>query len=338
MFSQLWRRMTGGDRTAHARNAGTPEAAHAADAEAPARAAAPAPRVADAASLQRSLDWRAQVLLEGAPAGLARTDAPELVAALRTAHDTVIRQVPLAAQRALAAARDPETPLARITSLFEADPSLAQSLLRQANSAWYRREGPPCTSLAAAVPRVGLKGVQSVLMSSMVEQLLCRPGGAFDAYAQKVWSHMQRTAPIARAIAPAFGADPETAYSLALLHDAGKLVVFDHLSRLRHDHRRELRVPEPFFRKLLLHLHEPIGGLAALRWDLGPEAAHAIAEHHRRGHDPGRDPLAECLHVAERVELAHTNFAPLDWDAIAREGAVTADLGDVQERLQRLEE
>ena len=93
---------------------------------------------------------------------------------------------------------------------------------------------------------------------------------------------MQRTAPVARAIAPAFGVDAETAYSLALLHDVGKLVVFDHVSRLRHDHRRELKMPDLFFRQLLAHLHEPLGGLAVLRWDLGADAARAVAEHHRR--------------------------------------------------------
>jgi HD-like signal output (HDOD) protein len=344
MFSQLWRRLTGGEdaRTAAEVPAAVPAVAAPAPANCAPSAEATAPLesapLSTEASLHRSLHWRAKVLLDGASREALSSDGPELVAGLRNANEMVIRQPPLAAQQALLVARDPDSPIAKVTLLFENDPMLAQALLRQANSIYYRRDGTPCTSLNTGVQRVGMKGVQGVLMASLVQQLLCRPGGLYDALVQNVWSHMQRTAPIARAIAPAFGLDGETLYSLALLHDVGKLVVFDHLSRLRHDHRREIRMPEPFFRQLLFHLHEPIGGLAALRWDMGAEAAHAIAEHHRRPAPEKPDPLTECLYVAERVELAHSNFTKLDWESIWDEGAITGDVLAVQDRVRQLEE
>ncbi len=345
MFSQLWRRLTGGSAAPAATSAPAPTTPAAIEAPLPAEPSVPitkdetraGPPVATEASLHRSLHWRCKVLLDGASRDAKHSDGPELVESLRNANDAVIRQPPAAAQRALMVARDPNTPVDRVTTLFENDPMLAQGLLRQANSVYYRRDGTPCTSLHTGVQRIGMKGVQGVLMASMVQQMLCRPGGSYDTLVQKVWSHMQRTAPIARAIAPAFGVDPESAYSLALLHDVGKLVVFDHLSRLRHDHRREIKMPDHFFRQLLGHLHEPIGGLAVLRWELGPEAAHAVSEHHRRVPPEVRDPVTECLFAAERIELAHTNFTKLDWDAIWADGALTADVAAVQERLNQME-
>ena len=356
MFSQLWRRLTGGRESSDTTSTpapGAPAGGAAPAAVAPTDAGPAAlpensPRAAEAAAepgadataalLQHAMNWRARVLLDGAATEIRGTDAAELVEVLRSANDTVIRQVPLAAQRALAVARNPDAEVAEVTRLFEKDPTLAQGLLRAANSIYYRRDGAPCTSLHTGVQRVGMKGVQGVLMMSMVQQMLCRPGGAFEPLVQKVWSHMQRTAPIARTIAPAFGFDPETAYSLALLHDVGKLIVFDHISTLRHDHRREVRLPDAFFRQLLWHLHEPLGGLAVLRWNLGSEAAHAVADHHRRQPPPRPDPATECLFVAEHVELAHTNFTKLDWDEMWREGALTADAVDVQERLRDAQE
>ncbi len=341
MFSQLWRRLTGAressvsvadspERNAIAATASAPEAALAPP--------APAPEVATEASLHRSLNWRTRVLMEGASREAKTSDGPELVEALRTASDSVIRQPPIAAQQALRVASDPNSPVSRVTTLFENDPMLAQGLLRQANSIYYRRDSTPCTSLNAGVQRVGMKGVQSVLMTSMVQQMLCRPGGVYDTLVQKVWSHMQRTAPVARAIAPAFGVDPESAYSLALLHDVGKLVIFDHVSRLRHEHRREVKMPEVFFRQVLLHLHEPLGGLAVMRWDLGSDAARAVAEHHRRPLPAGPDRVTECLYVSECVELAHTNFTRLDWEKIWEDGGITTDVVEVQDRLARMEE
>jgi len=345
MFAQLWRRLTGArESSAPASVDSAPVAistiAGPSDDDAPpaTAATAPAENVATDASLHRSLNWRCKVLLDGATREARLSDGPALVEGLRTATDSVIRQPPAAAQQALRVASDPNTPVAQVTRLFENDPMLAQGLLRQANSIYYRSTGAPCTSLHAGVLRVGMKGVQGVLMSSMVQQMLCRPGGAYDAQVQRVWSHMQRTAPVARALAPAFKVDPETAYSLALLHDVGKLVVFDHVSRLRHEHRRDVRMPDPFFGQLLGHLHEPIGGLAVLHWDLGGEAAHAVAEHHRRPVPAEPDLVTECLHVSECVELAHTNFTKLHWDRIWEEGGITTDVIAVQELLRQMED
>ncbi len=347
----LWRRLTGGKEQKPSAAAPAPPAPAAAAPPAPAvsrlaesaespdsPAAAAEPVVATEASLHRSLHWRAKVLLDGASKEALASDGPQLVETLKKANEAIIRQPPDAAARAINLARNPNTPLPQIVTLFENDPMLAQSLLRQANSVYYRRDGMPCTALSAAVQRVGMTGVLSILMASMVQQMLCRPGGAYDAQVQKVWTHMQRTAPIARATARAFEVDPEVAYSLALLHDVGKLLVFDHISMLRHEKRRDVRMPDQFFRQLVWHLHEPLGGLAALRWDMGGEAAYAISEHHRRPVPEQTNRMTECLHVAEAVELAHSNFTKLDWDAIWTNGAITADVAAVQDRLRSMEE
>ena len=105
---------------------------------------------------------------------------------------------------ALRVANDPNSPLSKIVSLFEHDPMLAQALLRQANSVYYRRGDATVNSLGAAVQRVGLQAVQSVLMGALVQSTLGRPGGAYNGLVTKVWTHMQRTAPIARGLSRAF--------------------------------------------------------------------------------------------------------------------------------------
>jgi HD-like signal output (HDOD) protein len=341
MFSQFWRRLTGtpgaSTSTAAAPTSGPAEPAAT---PAPVREVAPKGeiRVATEESLRRSLTWRSRVLMEGAGEDIMRSDGPALVAALTDANESVIRQPPAAAQRALRVASNPETPMPKVVELFENDPMLAQALLRFSNSVFYRRDSQPTASLQSAVQRVGMNGVQTVLTASLVQTMLCRPGGAYDALVQKVWTHMQRSAPIARTLAPAFGLDAETMFSLALLHDVGKLVIFDHISTLRHDKRRDLKMPDLFFRQMLWHLHEPIGGLSVLHWGMGGEAAHAVAEHHRRPAPDTPDTVTECLFVAESIELAQTNFAKLDWEAVWKNGAVTTEMGSVQERMRKTDE
>lgn len=285
------------------------------------------------AALDRSLEWRSKVLLEQTTGGARLGDGPAIVTSLQDPEGGVIRQIPFAAQQALAVSRNPMSSVGDLVRLFERDPTLTQSLLKTANSAWYRHNDEVVVSIAAAVQRIGMQAVENVLLASIVEGMLCRPGGAYGVLVNKVWSHMLRTAPLAQRLAPAFDVDPEAAYTLALLHDVGKLAVFDYISALRQGLHREVRMPEPFLHEMLMRLHEPVGGRAALRWGLGVQAARALSEHHRRPVPAAPDPYTELLYVAERMDLTvHCRFEPPDLEIIWAEGGITADRAAVQRR------
>jgi putative nucleotidyltransferase with HDIG domain len=285
------------------------------------------------AALDRSLAWRSQLLLERSAGAAQLGDGPAIVTSLRDPEGGAIRQIPFAAQQALAVSRNPKSSVRDLVKLFERDPTLAQSLLKTANSAWYQREDEAVVSITAGVQRIGLKAVENVLLTSIVAGMLCRPGGTYGVLVGKVWSHMLRTAPLAQRLAPAFGVNPEMAYTLALLHDVGKLAVFDYISALRQGLHREIRMPETFLNELLVRLHEPVGGRAALRWGLGARAARALAEHHRHPVPDTTDPLTELLYVAERLDLAaHVRFEEPDWAALWADGTITTDRAAVEQR------
>jgi putative nucleotidyltransferase with HDIG domain len=282
------------------------------------------------AALDRSLEWRSRILLERSASSAQLGDGPAIVNSLQDPEGGVIRQIPFAAQQALAVSRNPASSVGDLVKLFERDPTLTQSLLKTANSSWYQREDEAVVSIAAGVQRIGLQAVENVLLTSIVGGMLCRPGGVYGVLVGKVWSHMLRTAPLAQRLAPAFGVDPETAYTLALLHDVGKLAVFDYISALRQGLHREIRMPEPFLNEMLVRLHEPVGGRAALRWGLGARAARALAEHHRRPIPATPEPLTELLYVAERMDLSvHVRFDRPDLESIWADGMITADRATV---------
>ena len=295
------------------------------------------PVEATESSLQRSLRWRFKVLLDRATREELQSDGPRIASRICAQDSNLVRQPPTAVQEALRVARNPMSSYGQVIALFERDPALAPALLRHANSAFYRREGPPLVSLHDAAHRIGMGGIDAVLTSAMVSGLLCKPGGIYDDYVQKVWTHMRCTAPLARWLAPAFGVDPEKAWVYALLHDVGKLIVFDHLTSLRGEWRRELKIPPAYFHQLLAHVHEPLGGLAMLKWGLGGEAARVVSEHHRRVAPPTRDPHAELVHVAEALDIAHANKREFDWEAVWREGAIHVDRAEVERLLPEWE-
>jgi HD-like signal output (HDOD) protein len=245
----------------------------------------------------------------------------------------LVRQPPVAAQRALALTRDTDTSVSKLVALVERDPTLGQALLRYANSAYYATDGGPCTSFAAAIQRVGMGGVHNVVLGALLNVLMCRPGGAYQVLAEKSWSHMVRTAPIARAFAPAFDVNTDEAYAIGLLHDAGKLVIFDRLGSLRTHLRRDLAIPYTSLAALLRMLHEDLGALAALQWGLGANIARAIAAHHRAPVPQVQDSLSEVLYLAERCDISVQHRRPIDLESLWRDGELTGSRLMVEEIL-----
>ncbi len=147
---------------------------------------------------------------------------------------------------------------------------------------------------------------------------------------------MVRTAPLARDLAWLFDVEPEQAFALGLLHDVGKLAIFDRTATLRTAQRADFVLPAPTLSRTLRMLHAPLGGLCALGWQFGDDAARAIAEHHR---EPRPDPpnrFTEVIWLAERVDLAVVNGRPIDAVELWREGGLSGDSGKAQAILDEL--
>ena len=295
-----------------------------------ARAPSVAPPSVTVSALWEIITERVNQLLAEIPESQTKSDAPTVFQMLADSLDTSIAQPPHAAQRALAVSRNPNSGVDELARLFASDPGLAQALLSHANSPFYSGLGDHCSSLASAIQRIGSSGVESVLLSSTVRGVMCRPGGRYDALVDQVWSHMVRTGPIARQIAPAFGVEPERAFSMALLHDAGKLVMFEQVSNYRKNQRREVTLSLHQLLSALKRLHEPIGGLAALRWGLEERAVRAIAHHHRDPVPHHHDALGEVIYLAEKLDLAAINGIPVDLDALWVHGGLSGDSSAVR--------
>ena len=263
-----------------------------------------------------------------------RGDALVFFERISKSGEKTVRQPPAAAQRALDLLRR-DVPVPELVKLVEQDPVLAQSLLRFANSA-ANSTGARMTSLAESIRRVGTQGLRSVILSSMVEGTLCRPGSAFDGMVKQVWEHMIRTAPIARVLAPGFGVVPDEAFTLALLHDVGKLVLFDRIGTLRAELRRDVKLSPQFMPRLLSGLHEVLGGAAALRWGLGRAAVGVVSAHHRRSETPEPNLAAECVFIAERLDLAMVKGQPANLVRWFEDGRLLASYDAVAPLVERL--
>jgi HD-like signal output (HDOD) protein len=228
--------------------------------------------------------------------------------------------------------------IADLVALVSQDSGLAQRLLRYANSPLCARGGLRCVSLNGAIQRVGTCGVENVLLSHMVDGMLCRPGSNYDELVRQVWNHMLRSAPLAHRLAPSFGVDPELGYTLAMLHDCGKLALFERISRFSASWGRDLNLPRHFLLWAVKRLHEPMGGLAALQWGLGPNAAWSIAHHHRDPVPELEDRASEVVFLAERVDLSVVRGTPLHAELVWAQGRLSGTPELLETLPERLDE
>ena len=236
-----------------------------------------------------------------------------------------LRRPPAATQRAMSACRREDVSVETLVGFLEQDPSLTQAILARANSAYYSRGGPRCLALGDAIVRQGRQSVHSVLLEQAINSLVFVGSESLRQMIDRVWSHMIRTAPLARDLAPMFGVEPEQAFVLGLLHDVGKLAIFDRMARLRTAQRSDFSLAGPTLSRTLRLLHGPLGGLCALGWQLGDDAARAIAEHHR---DPIPNPpnkFTEVIWLAERLDIAVANGQPIDAAELWRVGRLSGD-------------
>lgn len=236
-----------------------------------------------------------------------------------------LRRPPTAAQRAMSVCQREDTSIETVVAVLENDPALTQAMLQRANSAYYSRGGPPCLSLADAILRLGRKSVHNVLIEQTMGALIYAGAGTTQLMVGAVWSHSVRTAPLARGLAPVFGVEPEKAFALALLHDVGKLAIFDRMGTLRTQLRTEFSLPPGSLSRILRLLHEPLGGLCALGWQFGDDAARAIARHHRDPVPATPDPMTDVLWLAERIDITQTRKEPIDIQALWASGALAGD-------------
>jgi putative nucleotidyltransferase with HDIG domain len=192
-----------------------------------------------------------------------------------------------------------------LASKISNDQALAAKTLRLANSSFYGMSRQ-VTSIADATTILGLRTLRSVATAAGVAGnfagVRC-PGFDFNAF----WRHCIGTALCARSLAQAARLEEETAFTLGLLHDIGRLALASSFADrytqvLRYQREQDCPALEAE-RTILGTDHAQIGGLIAEHWRFAQGVVEAIVEHH----DPKPAAVArlsDVVHVADNMAHA----------------------------------
>ena len=178
------------------------------------------------------------------------------------------------------ATRDPNVTIDTLIAICEQDPALAAKVLQIANTAHFRGEDRPTSSIKVAVAILGIEVMTSLATSEMV-------GLPTSAVCQALIGPIQRDAVAAARHARGSVTDParaDDAYSAGLLHEIGRLVLAHELADAYLPAVERARMTgAPLWeceRDILRVSHPAVGAHLLGMWALPPELVEACERHH----------------------------------------------------------
>ncbi|GAB3215444.1 HDOD domain-containing protein [Pseudaeromonas pectinilytica] len=187
------------------------------------------------------------------------------------------------------------------------DQVISAKVLKMANSAAYRR-GAEITSIEQAVIRLGFNALRSLVVASGLMTSFRTPAN-FDK--NKFWVDNFQVATIAKALAgDCRNIEPETAFTCALLHNIGELLIQSalpeeasliNMSISRGSSRIDAQ------REMLGYDYSQVGAELARRWSLSDTFVRAIAQQ--------LDPLNFEPISQEAVLIRLAMFVSFAWNA-----------------------
>lgn len=121
---------------------------------------------------------------------------------------------------------DADFNLHEFIAVVEKEPSIASELMKKANSPAYKRGNNEITDLRQAFMLIGASDIKDFVLNKFVKNLCHQKPIYFRAFGEKIWLHSQEVASIARSLAKQRNQDADGAYIIGLMHDLGKIVIF----------------------------------------------------------------------------------------------------------------
>ncbi|MDO6695251.1 HDOD domain-containing protein [Aliiglaciecola sp. 3_MG-2023] len=146
---------------------------------------------------------------------------------------------------------DPDFNLTEFIKVIEQEPSIASELMKKANSPAYKRGDNEITDLQKAFMLMGAKDIKEFVLNGFVKKLCHQKPVYFKAFGEKVWLHSQEVAVLAKSLAKARNLNADAAYIIGLMHDLGKIVIFQFMVEAFQKSHPDFKQDSLVFKKFL---------------------------------------------------------------------------------------
>lgn len=194
--------------------------------------------------------------------------------------------------RILSLAQKDDFDMKQLERLIHADPVLTTEVLRSANSAFFRGL-TEIKSVRAAVVRLGIKQVTSIVLLSAERSKYSLKTPQLNAMVKKLWMHTVGCALGSQWLAKKLKyPDLETtAFIGGLLHDIGKLLLLRIMDQLLVNKAIPFTITSEFCQEVIDLLHADKGADLLHHWNVPENYCKIVRQHHMNEFDASDIPL-----------------------------------------------
>jgi len=212
-----------------------------------------------------------------------------------------IPPLPTVLMRLLESLKDPGSDFFDIAEIIEQDPGLATEVLRVSNSCHiHRGEGEIC-SLRKAVSLLGVAGVSSIAATIMVEKIRPAKPIYYKMFGRQIWLHSLHCAYLCKLLALKYDENEFDAYFLGLIHDIGKIIIFNCLCEAFRSEFPDGTPGSRIYKELMSEMSLDITSFIAREWQL--PSVYCLALEQLRGKRESK--LSQILYRANVISEAY---------------------------------
>lgn len=189
-----------------------------------------------------------------------------------------IPPLPALVVRLLALTRDPHADFAQLAEVIEHDPSLSGKVLQQANSPLFFRGTAKINSLEKAVSLLGITGVSNIATTILMEKIKPANPIYYKMFGKLIWDHSIQTAYACRDLAIQVNEEEFSGYFLGLIHDVGKIVIFNCFCQALMSSLEDDLPSSHIFKSLMSEMSVDISVSIGIEWELPKEFVDALIQ------------------------------------------------------------
>lgn len=188
-----------------------------------------------------------------------------------------IKPLPVIQLKLLQILDKPNVHYMEIADLINQDPTLSVRVLKIVNSA-QNSSGFEIKDLSTAVARLGVSGIAEVASSLLMKSIQPPKPIYYKLYGKQIWVHSLHTAYLCKGFASALGEEEFSGYFLGLIHDVGKILVFDCLVDALATSNMDDEPGSLEFREYITEASLEISALVAKDWGLPANFVEALEQ------------------------------------------------------------
>ncbi len=174
---------------------------------------------------------------------------------------------------------DKQASVLEIEACLQQDPKMASEIVKLANSPVFKCAKQEVKSLKMAINFVGIESLKQIVTTASLSSVMKVSPIYFKVFGEKIWQHSLNTANVSQQLAVAYGQDADVAFFVGLIHDVGKIAIFNTLVN-----EIKLSIPgtQPgslSFREMMTTISTKLSVTIVKGWDLPEEIVKTLKQY-----------------------------------------------------------